>query len=670
MADRARPIAGTVVAIVALMAAAIGPVGRPPVAAAAGVSGSIELVSQSAWVDADGTFEAQVAVTGPRQSTVEITVHPRVLNRISFQNTIASGPRGVPVYAARTEPIANRQVVSLEVPLTDTGETDHLTLSTDGVYPVEISLLDIDGTRIDRFTTHLVRADTTGASDVTHPLAVALTLPLHLGVALNPDGTSDLDDGDAGAFTAFATGLASHIDVPATVSIPPEAAAALDERPANALRAAVDERQLLIRPYVDVDPTAWLDAGLDSEWLDLLAVGAATTVEVIGRAPDPELWLAGPDLTPGVLATLGGLGYDTFVFRDRSLEPLDATSFPLTLTQQFLVEDANGQRYRAASIDETLADRFPRGAETVLAAAHTLAELAVLAADQPAIPRGVIVAPPVDWVPDATFLRIVLGGLDGHPLLRPVDLTTWFDDVSVAYEGGQSATLGFHLDRELVPTPAEDLSEFAARYTAVAADAFSLGAMMADPDGDALLIDLLRVAGAGELSAAERSDYLDAVEVAVAQTIEAVVVRDPPERVTFAARDGDIPLVIDNTLTVPVSALLTMASDKLEFPDGSDRELELAPGRNEISLAVAARTSGDSILDITLTSPDRSIHLASTTVTVRSTAFSGAAVIIAVVALAFLLVWWIRTRRDRARDARLVPEPTDDPGNVGQPQRV
>jgi hypothetical protein len=129
-------------------------------------------------------------------------------------------------------------------------------------------------------------------------------------------------------------------------------------------------------------------------------------------------------------------------------------------------------------------------------------------------------------------------------------------------------------------------------------------------------------------------------------------------------------VVIENGMGRNVSLLVSMSSEKLEFPDGDSVIVDIPPGVHEISLDVSARTSGDSVLDLTLSSPDRGIALDSTRVTVRSTALSGLGLIIAGIALLFLLVWWVRTRRSRRPNRRLIVAHDDSDGNVPTPQPV
>ena len=84
------------------------------------------------------------------------------------------------------------------------------------------------------------------------------------------------------------------------------------------------------------------------------------------------------------------------------------------------------------------------------------------------------------------------------------------------------------------------------------------------------------------------------------------------------------------------------SDNRIELPGGPDVAVQLRPGRNALEIEILARSSGTSLLDITARTPDGSQQLSEGSVRINSTALSGVGVIIAVVALAVLLIWWLR----------------------------
>ena len=68
-----------------------------------------------------------------------------------------------------------------------------------------------------------------------------------------------------------------------------------------------------------------------------------------------------------------------------------------------------------------------------------------------------------------------------------------------------------------------------------------------------------------------------------------------------------------------------------------------------------ARTSGSFPITVTMQSPDGSLIVGRTRLTVRSTAASGLGLILSGAAGAFLLLWWARHVLKGRRARRLVP---------------
>jgi hypothetical protein len=163
------------------------------------------------------------------------------------------------------------------------------------------------------------------------------------------------------------------------------------------------------------------------------------------------------------------------------------------------------------------------------------------------------------------------------------------------------------------------------------------------------------VAESSELrNARARQGYVSAVETGIADYLGAIEM--PQGRsITLTARRGQIPVTFQNRSGTPAKVIVTVQSDKLEFPDGTTRPLELARRNTTERFAVVARTSGAFPLRITLQSPDGNLLIGRARLTVRSTAASRVSLTVSFGALVFLIVWWGRhiVRGRRAR--RLVP---------------
>jgi hypothetical protein len=207
----------------------------------------------------------------------------------------------------------------------------------------------------------------------------------------------------------------------------------------------------------------------------------------------------------------------------------------------------------------------------------------------------------------------------------------------------------------LSPAPLSNLSDFAA---ALRTEESELGAyremVTADNPRPAEFERRALVAGSADLSATEQRAALDAIQAAI-QTEAAKVQPPPRQTINFTARDGVVSLTIRNTTGYPVKILLRLQGDKLEFPGHENGlvDVTLTEETTRVSLNVRTRASGDSPLDVTLTSPDGNLVIGRTRVTVRSTAFSGVGLILSLGAGTFLAVWWLRhaiaVRRERRK---------------------
>jgi len=164
----------------------------------------------------------------------------------------------------------------------------------------------------------------------------------------------------------------------------------------------------------------------------------------------------------------------------------------------------------------------------------------------------------------------------------------------------------------------------------------------------------LLVSVGSQTATEERQAYVDRVESAANLVRQAITAPDRFQ-ITLTARDGSIPLVIDNGFDDQDIALrVTLHSNQIDFPDGEIIDLVAPPGRTTLDIPVETLTSGAMPLRIDVTSPDGSILLARSSYVVRSTAISGVGLVLSVGAGAFLLLWWGRHWRTTRRSRRLL----------------
>jgi hypothetical protein len=260
----------------------------------------------------------------------------------------------------------------------------------------------------------------------------------------------------------------------------------------------------------------------------------------------------------------------------------------------------------------------------------------------------VVVVPPPGWRPSKDFLETLLFGLTGNPALSAVTLDQLFTQV---HSGGNDEPS----TRRLQAGPASGgISRASAQKIAVAREQLSSfdSAVNGHPEEVTALSDTLLRTEARHLSTAGRTAALVGYQRAFDDEIAKVTIATE-RTVTFTAGRAPIPITVLSATSYPLRVVMTLASDKFTFPNGSTRTLLLQRPTTSVRVMAQASTSGDRLpIDVTLRTPDGQLLLARTVLTVQSTAISFVGVALTVLAGAVLLMWWVRTwLRSRRRRA-------------------
>jgi len=291
-----------------------------------------------------------------------------------------------------------------------------------------------------------------------------------------------------------------------------------------------------------------------------------------------------------------------------------------------------------------------------------MAALAEIAYEAPSQARGVVLAMPADWNPEARSIALLLRGLGRNPLVKPATLDTLFSEVAPA-----KTEDGAPLQRQIAPAPTPtELPLLASDYEAAERElaAYETIVGRADPSvaaGERELLLALSTAQTGE----EANAYLDVI----GQRLDALTggVSTTAKTITLTARRANLPLsFVNNTGRDDIRVRVHLESPKLIFPKGNDVEITLPVGHwtaptegRAAPFPVIARASGTFAMTITLESADGSLPFGPPTrVTIRSAVFSGIGIALTLGALVFLAGWWgnhfWRSRRARKR-ATLAP---------------
>jgi len=631
---------------------------RPPVR---GQATGLTLVAQSPTVAPGGLFELRLGIGGlPLDGTVQLVLHDRVRSRSELATSFeGSGLRrqiyGVAslIAALPAEPDGSRRLALSFDPALPGG----IRLSASGAYPLEVIAKDAAGTELDTLITHVLAEPP--AADESPALDVAVVASMGAPPALQPDGSIALDDDDLADHLRLAEALAAVPAADATLAVVPETLDALATRATDddlalidALRAAAVGRSVLAHPYVDVSVQSLAAAGLRDQLTRQIERGRLVLSDALGVEPDPDTWLAGPDLAGAGLAALEAAGVEHLVVDPDRVEPLRSGPSSLSLARPFAVtppgERVDPSSLDALALDAAIQTRLDADVPAPVLAHQLLAELAVLWFEQPGVARAVVV--PVSPALPGDAVRILLDGLARSRLFEPGGLTEVISGAEPLLDAADSV-----VDRALEPADAETIPRDDARLLLggwAQLDTFR-GLVGADSPRTGPVVDHLLLATATDLTRRERRAHVDAATAVVDEVAGAVTTTDRTT-ITLTAREGTVPLTLRNDTGIPINVVIRLRSSKLEFPDGELLPVTLTEDTTRLDLAVRTRASGRFPLDVEVTSPDGRLVLTSTRYNVRSTAVAGAGVLLSVGAGLFLVVWWARHWRKTRRSRKLV----------------
>ena len=628
----------------------------------------LRLARQTPWVTADQEFSVDLIAAGvsdPAQLELVTTIYPAVPTRSAYTQTLEGRGLGratrqfLPVPLSSVPRNGSGQLtLAFPLPRLDTPATaTTLPALEEGVYPVTFVLRPRGGGTVQAaLTTHLVRLP---ELDVGVPLDVAWVQPLSA-----PPAAGATDDRAAAATHASVASvveaLAANPLVPVNLDITPETVVSLAGAAPDTVdaleRLVADRHPVLVAPYVDVDPTAVVNAGRPDDLGLQRSAGEDLLFDAIGTRGDGRTWSVEHPLTRAALTRLRSLGVTRLVLPEATLAPL--TNLRQTLTSPFQVDNGDGITVQGVTADDGLAAHFRATDDPVLAAHQLLADLAVIYLDAPAATHGVVVRPPSSWRPSAAFLEAALPALAGAPILRPVTLDTFFDEVPALATRGRSTVRALAPDVRVATLPAE-------RIAGASSTVDQLVSLVDPTNGLAEQARLLLLASeSSRLSGTARTKVLDDLDGRLDQIRSRI--RLPTGR-TFrlAAREGRIPFTVVNDNEFDVRVDVVLSSEKLEFTDepGGQRSSTMLTGvvipagaTLTRAIPVKARASATFSLLAVVKAPAGQ-ELDRSRFTITSTAFSGVGVVLSIGAALFLAIWWIRHWRTSRRERQPLAVP-------------
>lgn len=667
-----------------------GPLRASAAAAQTAGPGVLNFLDQTPWLEGPGLYNFRLDLAGvPPTDQLQVAVYPYVGNRTEFDRD-ATGEVDERAFYNQTIPVNALPADSssgfdVELPVNETpppgnpfpndvqiGETD--------VFPVQFQLRDANGLAqgppITTFIVYVLKAASGGA---LRPLSAALIVPVASAPTVAATGKlGSPAAAESVRLAQLAAALNSDSSVPASILASPltldELAAASSRTDQSALSNLTGATvggpfEVLPSPYSPLS-LGDLQSALPDQVADQLGAGAHTLQSVFQMAPDSSTWVVNGDLTSDTLAVLVSHHATEVIVPDSDLT---AYSSEITFAGATYL-DYPGTQIKVIAADPGLTADFTRNEPQKLAAYQLLAELAMIYSEAPnaSSPRGVAVLPPPGLSVSADFIGTLLSGLRGDPLVSAVSASGLFDAVGVP-QGTRS------LSDTTIPTGGYSLGAVTGITGAVAAvkdlsDVFGSNPQLAGLKQQVLLAETETIS----------DDLRDSVLASIQKTAAVVnhAVSLPPESsITLTSTRGQVPITILTLGNLHPRVQLVLQSPHLIFLSFAPRvgtcqvfseskevcTLSLVTQNTTLNVPVETRSSGVFPLDVYLYTPGGNTRLWHDKDTIRSTAVSGAAVIIIIVGLLALVLWWGRDLRRGRRPKGMVPAPNPDPGVVADP---
>ena len=682
-------------AVAAVAAVAPAGVARAAGGAAPPVKPGVALLSQTPYVAGRGVFQLRLSVTSDDPSTdlVEVLLFNQVIDRTDFGLAASGRVQGyssyhptVPLHRLPADPAGG---VDVEIPIGQQAPPGSLfpeaPTGGSGVYPLQVRLLSQSGAEeAPPLTTFVTYAS---ADDSFAPLSVAVVVPFSTPTVVAPGGRlSGPGPTEAARLNKLAGVLEADSSVPASILADPSTLAALSQ---GASSSALDRQTLadlaagpqggmvevLPSTYSPVSPDQLDAAGLGGELTRQVEAGSSELRAVFGTAPATGIWVADGPLDASGLASLAARHIGRLLVPSSDLTPLPSYLTQFTFAQLTGLE-SGGSRFTVLAADAGLSADFASKEPPVLAANRLLAELALIQTETPSLSRVVAVMPPAAEAVNPAFVSTLLAGLAGDPLLQAVTASRALSD---------TAATSPHLVRYLEdpypqPTAAENaLSSAAPTIRALRGKLEAVSSVFDGRSGrTASIEEKLLVAESPDLDAAQRNSLLSSAFSAAKQTL-AEVSLPVAGSITLTSNKGQLPITILSSSPYRPRVELTLSSQRLIFhplqplggsckvpnPTKEVCTLSLGSQNTTLKVPVETRSSGVFPLVVKLSAPDGAT-LAMDQDTVRSTAVSGAGVVLIVVAFVSLAVWWVRDLRHGRRPRGMAPSPIEeaDAGHV------
>lgn len=647
-----------------------------------------QVLSQSPWIEGHGIFEMRLGVPADSGDRLQVTVFDRLITRTAFDEA-AKGKVGAYFYqqVVDVSALSVDQSGGVDLPLPVNAPVRGSVLPTlylgeTGVFPVQVQLFSASSIPLDApqnlFIEYASSPDS--GSSGYQPLAVALIVPFADTPSKGTLPGAPPSASEAQRLNQISAVLDGHHPVPVSLLADPRtlgglargatAGSKLDASTLSNLAAAVKKGSLTILAST-YDPSAIADlgaAGLGSELGVQISAATAVFKSTVGVAPSPATWVSAGSVGSSALDALTQEGARTVILPQASLSPLPVADTQTTFGRPTSLSYGN-KDFTVFGADAGLSAVFTSNGPAVAKANRIVAELAMIETEAPGLRRGVALLPQAGWSASPQLLKTLIAGLAGNPLIEPVSASGLFSRVP-------TAPVSLELASRL-PPDGSALQALAAAATSILEARQKLDGVTSLLGGSSpalagLSNDLL-ASESVSLTPETRAEILQSLNRALAKASGSFAL-PPATAITLTSTHGQIPITVLVSGSLQARVEVRLISQRLLFPvfkpaAGVCRVptpteevcvFDLTKQNTTVNVPVEARSSGVFPLEVDLYTPDGSVLLASDHDTVRSTAVSGVAIVLAILAALSLAVWWGRDLRRGRRRRGLIPSPLDE----------
>ncbi|MFC4057063.1 hypothetical protein ACFOWE_02070 [Planomonospora corallina] len=462
-----------------------------------------------------------------------------------------------------------------------------------------------------------------------------------------------------------------------TVSRPADAAAA---RWLGDLRTALASAPVAVTPYADPDVVSLAHNGLDSAPRTGVQAAGRVGREILGRAVTTDVnWPVGGLLDHDGLDLLATAGVGTVLLSQANLPPAAPPgtapgTAPATTPHAAATLQSVSGPVKALVADPALSDVI--GADTSAPGAALLnrqrfiAETATISAEPVTSSRSVLVVPPRRWSPDPGHVAELVRTASSLPWLTPTTL----DAIKPGKTDPPRVDLVYttqHQRAELSKsylTGVRRVSGRASLATAVTPDDDA-----ADDSGtyNLALLRLGSTAWRGRTETAK--SYVDRLRSTIDDRIGQVRIigSEQTEQLrTLAGDDGEVPISVRNERSDPDSTVVVRVKVTSQRPGRLeigeyDGRMVIAGGQTQtvrVPMSTTGVSGGQTTVVVQLTTDDGRAYGQRVRMTVRTTGYTGIALVIVGAALLVMLAavtLRVLRRRGARRTAAAAPKPRE-----------